>query len=272
MNFTDGKTKLISACRLSWLAAKAFGLNMSVLYLQFRLWRAKHALKGFLAAIEKSRKRMHGTCQNDAMVSFERTLGEIPVDSLGLQPVIVQALEWDGIHTLKGLGGRVHSLESIPNIGPMRAQMIERAFERRLEKVALQACHTMVMIEQVRNFFGFRDSVMSSWIRAQEQLKQLDIRADDYYADIDYYQHYEGYRLEVFEQKERLWEDAKRYMEEMAAAIRRAKSGLATVKLMSTGDRGLQSMVVSELNGITFTFTLGFFKQIKVKAGRIIGA
>lgn len=272
MKLADLKTKAIGGARYLWLATKAMGLNMSVLYLVTRLWRVNWALNGFLHSIEDAKKRAQVACQDDAQLAFERILGSIPISSLGLQPVIVQALEWDDVHTLRGLGDRLHSLESIPNIGPMRARTIEKAYQRRLEKAALQSCHTIVMIGEIRNYFGFRDSVMVTKGYLAGQIERLKLRADDYYAEIDTYCGDAEYRLKTSLIKDTLWNDAEACFDVVREALARAESGQANVNLMSMNDRKFQSMAAEELSEITFKLSYGFFNQIKVKAGQIISS
>jgi len=272
MKLSDLRPTLNSIGRHLRLMTKAMALNMSVYSLEFRLWRAKLELSGFMKAIGTSKERMHIACQRDAIVAFERILGEIPIDSLGLQPNIVQSLKWDDIHDLKKLGDKLWSLQSIPNIGPMREQLIEKAYARRLEKAAIESCHTLVMVEEIRNHIAFRDAMHAIKEKFGGRLQSIRAHADDYYADSGNYCDDAGYRDAVWKEKEQLWSDAGSFLKDMRAELSRAHAGQATVVLMPIYDRTFQSMAAAELLQITFTLSYGFFKSYQVKAGRIISS
>lgn len=270
MSTADEPKKIGRAWTQLKLAYRATALNMTVLYLQFRLWIAKFELNGFDSAIEMALERTHEACQKDASLAFERILGEIPVDSLGLQPVIVQALHGDDILTLKGLGRRLYDLQSIPNIGPMRAQMIEKAYARRLEKAALQSCHTILMIEEVRHYVAFRDSVTSTKAKHDVRLQELRDRAASYYAEIGDYLETTDYRNEAFRTAKHLSLDTEQFLQEISEAIKMAKHGQAYVMLMDRRDRAFQAVAAKLLGEITFKLSYGFFRQIVVRDGKII--
>lgn len=270
MSLADIRTKIGQVWTVLNLTSKATALNMKVLYLQFRLWRANSALDGFDTAIQDAMDRMHEACQRDASLAFERILDEISVDSLGLQPVIVQALHWDDVHTLKGVGKRLYDLESIPNIGPMRSQMIEKAYARRLDKAALQACHTILMIEEVRTYLAFKDSVTATMQQYDDRLQQLRARAGAYYAEIGDYLDTPDYRKEAYKTASHLTLDVNQFMQEMSEAIKTAKKGQATVVLMDRNGREFQSMAAEILGEITFKLSYGHFRQIEVQDGEIV--
>ena len=252
------------------LMSKAMALNISVYYLQFRLWLAKSELNGFMMAIWRSRERMHAACQRDAVVAFERILEETPIDSLGLQPNIVKSLQWCDIHNLKELGEKLWSLQSIPNIGTMREKQIEKAYARRLERAAIESCHTFVISQEIRNHIAFRDAMHDIKANFGARLETIRAGADDYYVDSDNYCNDAGYREAVWNEKERLWADTGAFLEVMSAELKKAHAGQATVVLMHIQDRTFQSMAAAELSQITFTLTHGFFKCYQVKAGRIV--
>lgn len=270
MKLADLKATLNSIGRHLRLMSKAMALNMSVYYLEFRLWLTKLELKGFTKAIGTAKERMHIACQRDAKAAFERILGDIPIDSLGLQPNIVQSLHWAEIHDLKELGDKLWSLQSIPNIGPMREQLIEKAYARRLEKAAIESCHTLVIIEEIRNHIAFRDAMHTLMDKFGARLETIRAQADDYYADSGDFCDDASYRDIVWKDKERLWADAKAFGEALKAELKKAYAGQATVVLMPIQDRSFQSMAAAELTQITFTLSYGFFKSYQVKSGRIV--
>lgn len=269
MSTADIRMKLGRTWTQLKLACRATALNMTVLYLQFRLWIANFELNGFDSAIEMALERTHEACQKDASLAFERILGESPVDSLGLQPVIVQALHGDDILTLKGLGRRLYDLQSIPNIGPMRAQMIERAYARRLDKAALQSCHTILMIEEIRHYVAFRDSVTATKAKKDVRLQELRDRAATYYAEIGDYLETPDYRNEAYKTAKHLSLDAEQFLQEISEAIKKAKHGQAYVVLMDSKDRAFHAIAAKLLGEMTFKLSYGFFRQIVVRDGKI---
>ena len=270
MKLADLKSKLSSIGRHLRLMSKATTLNMSVYYLELRLWLIKQELKGFTQAIGKAKERMHIACKKDAQAAFERTLGNIPINSLGLQPNIVQSLHWAGIHNLKELGDRLWSLQSIPNIGPMREQLIKKAYARQLEKAAIESCHTLIIIEEIRNHIAFRDAMHTIKDKFGARLEAIRTQADEYYADSGNYCDDASYRDIVWKEKERLWADAKAFVAISRAELNKAYAGQATVVRMPIKDCSFQSMAAAELTQITFTLSYGFFNSYQVKSGRVV--
>jgi hypothetical protein len=269
MKLADDRPSLKSLGRHLSLMAKAMSLKVSVYSLKFRIWLAKLELEGFLEAIGASKERMHNACQRDAALAFERMLGETPIDSLGLQPNIVKSLQWADIHNLKELGMKLWSLQSIPNIGTMREKQIEKAYARRLERAAIESCHTFVISQEIRNHIAFRDAMHNIKANFGARLETIRAGADGYYVDSDYYCNDAGYREAAWNEKERLWADTTAFLGVMRAKLKKARAGQATV-LMPIQDRTFQSMAADELSQITFTLTYGFFKCYQVKAGRIV--
>lgn len=270
MKFSALRPTLNSIGRALRLTADATALNMSVLFLELRLGYAKWQLRGFLGAIGTARERMHAACRNDANVAFHRILGGIPIDSLGLQPNIVHSLEWADIRNLRELGDNRWRLQSIPNIGPMREQLIEKAYTRRLEKAAVESCHTIVIMEEIRNHIAFRNAMHAIKEKFEQRREAIRARADDYYAISDEYCEDEGYREEAKTEKERLWADADAFLSDMRAELKKAEAGQATVILMPTQDRTFQSMAAAELSQITFTLSCGFFQSYRIRSGKVL--
>lgn len=270
MKLADLKATLSSIGRHLRLMSKAMVLNISVCYLELRLWLMKQELEGFTKAIGTARERMHIACKKDAQAAFERTLGNISINCLGLQPNIVQSLNWARIHSLKELGEMLWSLQSIPNIGPMREQLIKKAYARQLEKAAIESSHTLIIIEEIRNYIAFREAMHAIKDKLGARLEAIRAQADDYYADSGKYCDDASYRDIIWKEKERLWAETKAFVAVSGAELKKAYAGQATVVLMPIQDRSFQSMAAVELTQITFTLSYGFFNTYQVKSGRVV--
>jgi hypothetical protein len=152
----------------------------------------------------------------------------------------------------------------------MREQLIEKAYSRRLEKAAVESCHTIVITEEIRYHIAFRDAMHAIKEKFELRREAIRSRADDYYAVSDDYCDDEGYREEANSSKVRLWAEADAFLADMRTELKKAEAGQATVVLMPNRDRTFQSMAASELSEITFTLSCGFFQSYRIKAGKVL--
>ena len=264
------KEKTVFFLRVVAHAIKAQGLNLSVLYLELRLWYARRQINGMLGAIEDAQENMREACKKDADRAFESAKREASVSSLGLSKVITNALENGGIHDLKKLDSIMYDLESIPGIGPSRAETIRQAFAKSLRKAAIKSGRTLLMVELMKRHVLFRHSVTSTMARLSTAREKLSIRADEYNAVMDDYCVDADYREESGKSKEKLWEAADGFLQDLDACRRKAFAGQMPGPPAEITAEIMDSHVDREWRGMTFVFSLGLFKQVNVRCGSIV--
>lgn len=264
------KEKVSLFLRYAVLALKAEGLNVSVMFLELRLWYARRQINGMLGAIDDAQASMREACKKDADRAFESAKRQASVSSLGLSKVITNALENGGIHDLKKLDSILYNLESIPNIGPSRAEAIKRAFERSLEKAAVSSGRTLLMVELTKRHVVFRHSVTSTMARLSTAREKLRVRADEYNAIMEDYCVDGDYREESRKSKEKLWGEAKGFLQDLKACRRKAFEGQMPGPPSAITDRVMDSDSDREWRAMTFVFGVGYFKQVKICSGSIV--
>ena len=256
--------------RYGVLALKSAGLNISVMFLELRLWYAQRQINGMLGSFEKAKDRLHEACKKDAERAFETAKRDTSVGSLGLSKVIVNALENTGIQDLKRLDVIMYNLESIPGIGPSRAETIRQAFEKSLRKAAVKSGRTYLMVELTRRHVLFRSSVTSTMEQLTTKREPLRARADDYIAAIDDYCMYSDYRQESRKSQKKLWDDADAFIEELSTCRRKASDGQPPGPPSVITPETLDSLAEREWREMTFTFHIRFFSQLKVRNCSIV--
>ena len=184
--------------------------------------------------------------------------------------MITNALENGGIHDLKKLDSILYDLESIPNIGPSRAEAIKRAFERGLEKAAVSSGRTLLMVELTKQHVVFRLSVTSAMARLSAMREKLSVRADEYNAIMDDYCVDAAYREESRKSKEKLWGEAKGFLQDLKTCRRKAFEGQMPGPPSAITDRVMDSDSDREWRAMTFVFTIGFFKQVNVRCSSVV--
>lgn len=252
------------------LVREAMALKLSVLWLKFRLWRAGSKIHALHEAIGNARLHMHSACQNEASDAFVRILSQTSVESLGLKPVIVQALQSDEVYCLYELSRRLNSLETIPNIGPMRIQTIQKACKPKLEQVAVESCRTLTITEHVRRTAVFRDAVNASIAKFQDRLQALRLRLAYHDVEIGTYLRDHTYRETAAAAKNRILEDSEHLFLELRNTVDDAFQGRAIATSQTPLDKVFQAIAASEINEITFSVSYGFRSVIQVKAGMVI--
>ena len=256
--------------RYGVLALKSAGLNISVMFLELRLWYAQRQINGMLGSVENAKDRLHEACKKDAERAFETAKRDTSVGSLGLSKVIVNALENTGIHDLKRLDVIMYNLESIPGIGPSRAETIRQAFEKSLRKAAVKSGRTHLMVELTRRHVLFQSSVTSTMEQLTTKREPLRARADDYIAAIDDYCMYSDYRQESRKSQKKLWDDADAFIEELSTCRRKASDGQPPGPPSVITPETLDSLAEREWREMTFTFHIRFFSQLKVRNCSIV--
>ena len=268
--FQATKEKISLVLRYAVLALKAEGLNVSVLFLELRLWYAQRQINRMLGAIDDAQESMQEACKKDAERAFECAKRDTSVSSLGLSKVITNALENGGIYDLKKLDSIMYNLESIPNIGPSRAETIKQVFEKSLEKAAARSGRTLLMVELMKKHVMFRHSVTSAMARLSTEREKLRARADEYNAIMDDYCVNADYREESRESKEELWEEANDFLDYLNACRRKAFAGQMPGPPVEITDGIMDSHVDKEWRAMTFVFSVGFFKQVNIRCGSIV--
>ena len=256
--------------RYGVLALKSAGLNMSVLFLELRLWYAQRQINGMLSSVEDAKERLHEACKRDAERAFDAAKRDTNVGSLGLSKVIVNALVNAGIRDLMKLDVIMYDLESIPGIGPSRAETIRQAFAKSLRKAAIKSGRTLLMAELTRRHVLFRNSVTSTMERLSTKREPLRTRADDYNAVMDDYCVYADYRQESRKSQKKLWDDAYAFIDELSACRRKASDGQPPGPPSVITREALDSLADREWREMTFTFHVRFFSQIKVRNCSIV--
>ena len=256
--------------RYGVLALKSAGLNISVMFLELRLWYAQRQINGMLGSVEKAKDRLHEACKKDAERAFETAKRDTSVGSLGLSKVIVNALENTGIQDLKRLDVIMYNLESIPGIGPSRAETIRQAFEKSLRKAAVKSGRTHLMVELTRRHVLFQSSVTSTMEQLTTKREPLRARADDYISAIDDYCMYSDYRQESRKSQKKLWDDADAFIEELSTCRRKASDGQPPGPPSVITPETLDSLAEREWREMTFTFHIRFFSQLKVRNCSIV--
>lgn len=252
------------------LALKSAGLNISVMFLELRLWYAQRQINGMLGSVEYAKDSLHEACKKDAERAFETAKRDTSVGSLGLSKVIVNALENRGIQDLKRLDVIIYNLESIPGIGPSRAETIRQAFEKSLRKAAVKSGRTHLMVELTRRHVLFRSSVTSTMEQLTTKREPLRARADDYIAAIDDYCMYSDYRQESRKSQKKLWDDADAFIEELSTCRRKANDVQPPGPPSAITPETLDSLADREWREMTFTFHIRFFSQLKVRNCSIV--
>ena len=75
------KEKISLFLRYAVLALKAEGLNVSVMFLQLRLWYARRQINRMLGAIDDAQASMREACKKDAERAFESAKRQASVSS-----------------------------------------------------------------------------------------------------------------------------------------------------------------------------------------------
>lgn len=264
------KERISLFIRYGVLALKAEGLNLSVLFLELRLWYARHQIDGMRGAIDDAKASMREACKKDADRAFESAKRQARVSSLGLSKVITTALENGGIHDLEKLDSILYNLESIPNIGPSRSEAIKRAFEKSMEKAAVSSGRTLLMVELTKRHVVFRHSVTATMARLHAAREKLSIRADEYNAVIEDCCVAPAYREESRKSKERLWAEANGFLQNLKACRRKAFDGQIPGPPAEIAGQILESDADREWRAMTFVFGVGYFKQVKICSGSIV--
>lgn len=264
------KERIALFLRYAMLALQAQGLNLSIILLELRLWYARHQIDGMLGAIDDAQESMREACKKDADRAFESAKRATSVSSLGLSKVITNALENGGIHDLKKLDSILYNLESIPNIGPSRAEAIKRGFERFLTQAAARSGHTTLMASLMRQHVAFRHSVTATMARLHAAREKLRVPADEYNAIIDDYCVDADYRADARQSEEELWEEADDFLQDLKACRRKAFDGQMPGPPAAISDRIMDADIDREWRAMTFVFPVGFFKQVNVRCGSIV--
>ncbi len=259
------KEKTLSFLRLIAHALEAQWINLSVLYLELRLCYAQRQINGMHGSIEDAKERMKAACQRDAESAFEYAKHHTKVSELGLSNVIVNALSNADIHDLKDLDAIMYNLESIPNIGPSRADTIRRTYERSIIKAAIQAGRTPNMTNITRQQVLFRNSVLSTIARLSGLREPLSRRADDYNSVVADFWADAAYRQEMRDSKQALWRHAGLFLDELNACRRKARAGQMLTTQPQFVSPLVDSLAENEWREIIFTFHIRFLSQIRVR-------
>ncbi len=246
-------------------ALQAQALNLSVLYLELRLWYARWQINGMQGSIEDAKERMQAACQREANKAFDHAKRYTSISELGLSKVIASALSNANIRDLRDLDAIMYNLESIPNIGPSRANTIRGAYERGIIRAAIQAGRTPGMADITRQQVLFRNSVLSTMARLSGLREPLSRRADDYNAVMDDYCADKAYRIEMRASKQALWRDAKVFLEELNSCRRKASQGYMLTTEPQCVSGLVDSLAENEWREITFSFHVRFFTQVRVR-------
>jgi hypothetical protein len=254
------------------LSAQAIALKLSYAYLRLRLWLERRKAAGFEDAVELARKRMHAACQQAAQTRFESELSNFSMRQLQLPAVILQALEWEKIDDLKKLGECIHgfyNLQGLANIGPMREQLIEKAYVRSAEKLALRSCKIDVMRQELSQYVELSETLASVRARFLERIDEIEAHERICQVDFKSYRTSEDYRQTAAEEASKVWLDADACFAEMRKALDAAKQGTMEISHVKSSNQALQLRMEEEHQEITFRLKHASSRAIEIEDGEV---
>ena len=229
----------------------------------------KTRIKALLGLIEDEEEKLQQACQKDANHAFATVKQNTSLSSLGLNRVIVNALERVKIHNLRDLAPNMYNLVAIPNIGPSRAETIKAAFEESIKVAAHKSCHTLQMVEMTRKHVIFRVSLTATVNLLLSKRDALKRQADDYYADPEMYYESSAYREELNQSKGRIINEAAYFIEEVRTIRKNALTGqlaFAPHRLTEKTCKSSLQMNGGKLPSVSTLSTLGKSKFVVARS------